>query len=165
MKKIILGLMGIFLVTVMSLALAYDQSTPYSATMKWIVPSDTTFTVSLCGAETTIDFDTNLTSSTQVQVEPDCQNAPAGIPIMNITNSGNINMNFTCNLTAPSPSWAYLYVNNNSNFLTAKIVNVTAVTIANGVATSGTSLVYVWTNVTNAVQGTTTKTFEVFSKG
>lgn len=164
MKKYLL-MVSLLATLCVSLTLAYDATTSYTVTMSWVVPSDTTFTVSLCGTETQIDFDTNLSSATQDLAEPDCQDAGGGIPILNLTNAGNLDINLTANLTAPVPEWAHLYIFQGNDFYSATIFNVTAVNVSSDLSITETAEVYIWTNVSGATQGTTQKTLEIRAVG
>lgn len=148
----------------MSLISAYDTATPYTVTMKWIVPSDTSFTIALCGSETSIDFDGNLTDNSASRVEPDCQSEGASTPIMTITNAGNQDLDFTCNLTASKPAFAVLKVNNASTYSSAVAFDTTATIIEGKVAPAGESEVYLWTDLTSATAGTTQRTYQVNSR-
>lgn len=165
MKKTNL-LIGMFLV--LSLfstvsVMAYDVDDPYTVTLQWIVPSDTSFSVALCGAESSVDFDTNLTAVTKNEVQPDCQNAGAGTPMMTITNDGNLDLNFTTALTAAKPSWAVLKVNELSVYGSATTFDTTQVLINGSVGASESTDVYFWTDLTNAPAGTTSRTLQVNS--
>lgn len=162
MRKLYLSLILMSL-ALTSFAFAYDSTTPYDVTMKWIIPSDTTFTVDLCGAETTIDFNDNVVDKDSKLVEPDCQNANLGTAIATITNTGNVNLNFTTELTTAKPDWAILLIGSTNVSGTASEVSNSAVFLAGDIATSGTASVFAWTNLTNAVAGTTERTFRISS--
>jgi hypothetical protein len=162
-KNLFLGFFVVFsLGLLMNFASGYDASSPYTVTMKWIIGEDTSFTVSLCGSETSIDFDENLANQTTADaVQPDCQDNSTSTPIMNITNSGNVALNLSCNLTASKPAWATLYVSNDTDYTGASTFDTTAVTIEDNVAVSGNVPVYIWTDVLNADTGTTSRTYQV----
>lgn len=162
MKKFYL-FFGILLVLTMTTVLAYDASTPYTVTMQWIVPTETTFSVNLCGSETTIDFDDNVVNGSSKQVQPDCQNTTSSTPMLTITNDGNLAQNFSCNLTTAIQGWAELFVGNSTSIGTASSINVTKVDIVKNVAASANSTIYFWTNLTNADSGTTQRVFEIMS--
>lgn len=138
---------------------AYDASNSWTGTVNWIVPNDTTFTVSWPSGETTIDFDDNLTSDTQTGVEPDGQSNTTSTPIINVTNGGNVVLNITCHLSinASKPAWAVIKVSNTTSYSGATSFDTTAVVINETLAIGGTSDVYIWTDVTSATAGTTTR--------
>lgn len=157
---------GVLLMSVLmfaATAMAFDADTPYTVTMQWIIPSDTTFTVALAGAETTIDFDDNVADKDSKEVEPDSQVAGSSTPIAVITNAGNQNLNFSANLTATKPSFAVLMLSNTNSVSGATTFDTTAVTIEDNVAAAGTADLYIWTNLTNAEAGTTSRTFQINS--
>lgn len=158
-RTFIAAVLGLLLLPAM--ASAYDEGTPAQYTLRWIVPSDTTFSITLCGAESQVDFDDNLDGATQEAVQPDCQDNSTGAEMMNITNDGNVNMNFTANLTASKPSWATLYVNNDTSFATATTFDMTAVLIEDDVDPGDGVETYFWTSVSGATQGTTSKTLQI----
>jgi hypothetical protein len=154
---------GLWTALVLSLVLlggvlAYDATTPYTVTMKWIIPTDTSFLVVLAGAETTIDFNPATKDSTNV--EPDSQSAIGSVPIINLYNSGNVNVTFKNNATLPS--WAKLMVNNASSTTDYKEFNNTEFgTIQENVPPSTNVSIYLWTNVTSAAAGTTTRSYSI----
>ncbi len=157
---------GVLLISALMLATtayAFDANTPYTVMMNWIIPSDTTFTVALAGAETSIDFDDNVVDKDSDNVEPDSQNASTSVPIAVITNAGNQNLNFTANLTATKPSFAILIVGNTNVLSAGTIFDTTAVTIEDNVVAAGTADLYIWTNLTDADAGTTSRTFQINS--
>jgi len=144
-----------------NLVSAYDASTPYTVTMKWIVTVDTTFAVDLCGSETTIDFNDNLgASTTKTLVEPDCQNISTTTPMAVITNNGNVNMDFSNNLTASKPAWAVLSVASTATCY-GDAFDTTAVVIDEDVIPAGEVNVYYCTNVSSADTGTTQRTLQI----
>lgn len=159
MRKTIL--LGIMTILALSIVFALDADTPYTVTMNWIVPSDTTFTVSLPDGESTIDF--NPASGTEDYVQPDGQNNDTGEPVINITNAGNVNLNFTNNLTASKPAFATLMSNNDPNHLNSTAFDTTAVLIEEDVAPAAVVAVYLWTNITDATGGTTARTYQINS--
>ncbi|MBD3252888.1 hypothetical protein GF386_04100 [Candidatus Pacearchaeota archaeon] len=164
MNKIIsIGMLLVLTMLALSPVMAYDESTPYTVTLKWIVPADTTFTVTLCGAESSIDFDDNINSNTETAVQPDCQDNSTSTPILNITNAGNVDLNFTCNLTASKPAWATLYVNNVTDFSGASTFDTTAVVFADEIKSGNSTEVYLWTDISSAAEGTTTRTYQINS--
>lgn len=160
-------LTALFFLTVafsVSLVAAYDAGVPYTITMKWIIPSDTTFSVAPCGAETSIDFDDNAVNSTDAGVEPDCQDASVPTPMFVITNDGNLNLNFSCCLSATKPAWSTLYVSNDSNYAAATTFDTANVTIADNVASAATADVFIWTDYASATAGTTERTWQLVSE-
>lgn len=145
---------------------AYSSSSPYTVTMKWIVPQDTSFTVTLAGAETSIDFDTNIVNSSSKLVQPDSQNSVGSVPIAVVVNTGNLNLNFKVSLNATKPSWATLMADSDNNVAGSYVVtDTTEVVFATGIASGSNSSLYLWTNLTNAVAGTTERTFKINSTG
>lgn len=146
-------------------AIALDANNPYTVDMKWIVPSDTSFTVSLCGSQTSVDFDDNLNSqTTDSEIEPNCQNVSTTTPLLTISNDGNVAQNFTGFLQSARPAFVDgLWLNNAADFASATDFDTTAVDIATNVASGNSVDVYYWTNVSNADQGTTTRTKQINS--
>ncbi len=142
-------------------AMAYDSGTPYTVTMQFVVASDTSFTVALAGSETTIHFNPATRNSTGV--EPGSQVAASSTAMAVITNTGNVNQNYSINLTAAKPSWVVLKASSANSYAGASTFETTALSLAgwDNIATSGTAPVYLWADFTNAVGGTTSKTFQI----
>ncbi len=154
---------ALMLFTVMP-SIAYNADTPYTVTLNYIVPSDTSFTVSLAGAETTVDFNPATKNSTMV--EPDSQNAAGLVPMAKITNTGNLNQNFSVNLTTAQVAWAVVKVSNFSDYATPITLSDTAQNPTGWtvIATSNEVWGYMYANFTNAPQGTTAKTLQINSQ-
>ena len=144
-------------------SMAYDQNTPYSVTVNYIVPSDTSFTVTLAGAETTIDF--NPATKDSANVEPDSQVAASSIPIATITNTGNLNQNFSVNLTTAQVAWAVVTISNYNNYATPITLSAVAQSPTGWttIAASSACYAYMKGTFTNAPSGTTPKTLQVNS--
>lgn len=135
---------------------AYDASSPYSVTLNFVVPASTTFTVTLAGAESTIDFDDDITSATVSLAEPDSQDNDTSTPIIQIENTGNVNLNFTNELNATTPTWATLYGANVTDPGVATEFNSSVgVPIAEDIAPAATADIYLWATITSGAQGTT----------
>jgi len=144
-------------------SMAYDAGTPYTVTLNYIVPSDTTFTVTLAGAESTIDF--NPASMNSADVEPDSQSAAGSTPIAVIYNAGNLNQNFSVNLTTAQVSWAVVSVSNFSNYATPITLSDTSQTPTGWTNVPMTTSVSAYMKATfaNATAGTTAKTLQINS--
>lgn len=142
-------------------AMAADADNPYTVTMNFIIPSDTAFSVALAGAESTIDF--NPATKNSKDVEPDSQDATNSTPIAVITNDGNVNLNFSVNLTASKPSWGEVFADDTNLSASATTFDTTALTDSgwNNTAPAGTTNVYLWANFTSAIGGTTARTFQI----
>ena len=162
-KQLMFGFLLVSVLMLATVAVAFNADTPYTVTMNWIIPSDTTFTVALAGSETTIDFNDNVVTKDSKEVEPDSQNASLSTPIAVITNAGNQNLNFSANLTAAKPSFAVLMLSNASDVGASTVFDTTEVTIENSVIQAGTADLYIWTNLTDATSGTTVRTFQINS--
>lgn len=161
MTKALILLVLLALVASIPTATAYDADAPYTVTMNFIIPADTTFTVSLAGSETTIDFNPATKDSTDV--EPDSQVASASTPIAEITNAGNVPLNFSINLTAAKPSWVVVSADDTNSSAAATSFDTTAFADAGwqDVAASATVNVYMWADFTAAVGGTASRTFQI----
>jgi len=140
---------------------AYDSSTPYTVTVNYIVGEDTSFTVDLAGVETTIDF--NPTTLNDKEVEPDSQNAGGSTPILTITNTGNVNLDFTRGLNTTNPAWVVLSMNNANSVDWSQIVNDTFVDGDTSIASASSSEWYFWANFTAADSGTTARLLQINS--
>jgi len=140
---------------------AYDADTPYTVTVNYIVGQDTSFTVALAGAETTIDF--NPADLNAKEVEPDSQDDGGSTPMLTITNAGNVALDFTRGLNASNPAWVVLSMNNANTVDWTQIVNDTFVAGDTSVAAAGTSEWYFWANFTAADSGTTVRTLQINS--
>lgn len=140
---------------------AYDSASPYTVTVNYIVGQDTSFTVALAGAETTIDF--NPADLNSKEVEPDSQNAGGSTPMLTITNTGNVNLDFSRGLNTTNPAWVVLSMNTANTVDWTQIVNDTFVVADSSVAAAGTSEWYLWANFTSAAAGTTQRLLQVNS--
>lgn len=143
--------------------LGYDHNNPASYTVQYIIPSDTTFSVSLCGSETQMNF--NPTNGSSKSVEPACQSMTTNKPWANITNSGNLNLNFSTNLTATNPAWVTLSVGSTSSMSDQVIVTNTATSPAGwlNIGPGGSVQLYSSASFTNAPQGTASMTIKIGS--
>lgn len=161
-KKLIFAALAVLLIS--GTAMGYDANTPFTVTMNFIVPSDTTFTATLAGTETTIDF--NPATANSIGVQPDSQDNSTSVPIVNITNAGNVNANYSVNLTAAKPSWVTLKANSGTDYATATAFDTTAVELAGwqNIVPSTVAPVYLWADFTSAVGGTTVRTFQINAK-
>ena len=160
-NKLLTIFLGMFLILGLSSVYAYDSDTPYTVTMNFIVGADTSFTVSLAGAETTIDF--NPADLNSKEVEPDSQNAGGSTPMLTITNTGNTAQNFTAGLQTAKPSWVAISYNTANTVNWSKTVTDSFATVDTGVASAGTVDVYYWANFTSADAGTTARTYQINS--
>jgi len=124
MRKLTVMFVLLVLISAIPTATAYDASNPYTVTMNFIIPSDSAFSVSLAGAETAIDF--NPASKDSKDVEPDSQVASSSTPIAVVTNDGNVNQNFSINLTAAKPSWVELRADDTNVASAASTFDTTA---------------------------------------
>ena len=167
MNKKINGLIGIGIVlgmamSLVSTAIAYDADNPWTGTVKWSIPSDTSFTVTFAGTQTQVNF--TASSTTENLIEPSGQDASSNQPIITIENTGNTNLDFKCNLTSAKPSWATIKVSNQSDHTTATEFDTTLVLINSSVPAGSSTPMYLWTNITNAPAGDTTRTLEIVSE-
>lgn len=144
-------------------AVGYDASTPYQVTVNYIVPQDSTFTVTLAGAESTVDF--NPANKNSQDVEPDSQNAGASTPIATINNAGNAAQTFGVNLTAAQYAWVAVELSNFSNYATPITISNTVQTPTgwSSVAAGADIVAYMRADFTNAPGGTNAKTLRVNS--
>lgn len=140
-----------------------DTNNAVEYTVQYIIPSDTSFSVDLCGAETQMNFNPATISSKLV--EPNCQSITSNMPWANITNSGNLNENYSTNLTTLNPAWVELYVGSGSSMSDQETVINTALSPTgwNNVAPGNTVQLYARANFTNAPGGTTPRTIKINS--
>ena len=150
-------LVGIIAIGGISNVVAYDADTPWSGTVKWTIPSDTSFTVTLAGGAATIDF--NATGQNDTMIEPVGQDDGASTPIAVILNTGNQNLDFNFSIPVGRPSWVTMLNMSSSNtHLGSSAINKTGVNIATSVAADASANMYLWSNVTEGPQGVTEKT-------
>ena len=142
-------------------AFGYDASNPYSCSVLWYVPQDTSFGVYFAGSETQLNFTAN--NRTASLIEPNGQNATTDTPVITIKNEGTGALDFSCNLTT-KPSWAVFKVNNISDYGTAKELGTEGVIINTSVPVGGTTDIYLWLNITNATTGQTSGGFGISSE-
>lgn len=155
---------GMLIMTIMFIApfaMAYDASTPYTVTMTWSYPEDTAFSVTLAGTESAIIF--NITTSVESYLQPRSQVANLSIPIINISNDGNVAQNFSANLTAAKPAWAILMISSLNDSVGVDTFDTTGVTFATDIAVSGGTAIFLWTNVSSPDSGETSRTFQINS--
>lgn len=155
--KLIVGILIAIVVCGTGIAGAFDASNPWSGTVRWIVPSDTTFSITWASGESTVDFDDNLTSQTQSGIQPDGQNNATSTPIIEINNDGNLVLNFTCYLNASKPAWGVLKVKNTTDYATATSFDTTEVVVNATIQVGESTDMYIWTDITSASAGTTTR--------
>ena len=143
--------------------LGFDHNNPASYTVQYIIPSDTTFSVSVCGASQTMDF--NPANGSSKSVEATCQSKATNTPWANITNSGNLNLNFSTNLTAANPAWVTLNIGSTSSMSDQVTVTNAAISPAGwlNVAPGNSVQLYSQASFTNAPQGTTSTTIKIGS--
>jgi len=147
-----------------STAIAYDADNPWTGTVLWSIPSDTSFTVTFAGSQTQINF--TASSTTENLIEPDGQDAANTTPIITIENTGNTELDFYCNLTSAKPSWATIKVRALSPGVVpdqadAIEFNTTPVAFLGFVNSGQQRAVYFWSNITNASGGDTTRTLMI----
>ena len=142
--------------------IAYDADNPWTGTVLWSIPGDTSFTVTFAGTETQVNF--TASSATENLIEPSGQDASSNTPIITIENTGNTNLNFSCNLTSAKPSWATIKVSNQSDHTTATEFDTTLVLINESVPAGQSTPMYLWSNITNADAGDTTRTLMIVSE-
>lgn len=159
MKGKAIAILMTTLVLFTGIASAYDEASPYTITLRWIIPEDTTFTVEIRGGGATIDF--NPASKTETFVEPDNQDDSQELSILNVTNAGNLALSFYHNAT--TPIWANLTVSKTNESSAGVTLKDTQVVLNLSVAIGNHIDVYMWTNVTEAVSGTTEGTYQINS--
>lgn len=158
-NKILTLFVGLFLVASIASVYAADASTPYSVTMNFVVGEDTTFSVALAGAETSIDF--NPADANSKEVEPDSQNAAGTTPMVNITNDGNVALNFTHQLNQTKPSHVEVSWSLTNSVDWSQTVTTTYSVINSSVPAGESEVVYYWANFTAAPQGTTQRLYYI----
>lgn len=138
-----------------------DASNSVTYTVQYIIPSDTSFMVTLCGAETQMNF--NPTNKNSKLVEPSCQSKMSNQPWANIANVGNVNENFSANLTGSNPSWVELSIGNSSSMSDNVIVTDSELSPQgwDNVAPGNTVQLYAQANFTDATSGTTSKQMSI----
>lgn len=161
MQKKILSVLGIMLlmVSMFGIASAYDEDNPYTVTINYIVGDDTSFTAELAGAESTIDF--NPTNSSSKYVEPDSQDDGGSTPILTLTKTGNVNLDFTQALNETNDASIVLMVDTDNAYAGATVLTDSFVALDSGVSTS--TDVYMWANFTETASGTIQRTYQVNS--
>lgn len=160
-KKILMLVVGLFLVTCIASVYGFDASSPYTVTMNFVVGADTSFTVGLAAAESTIDF--NPVDANAKEVEPDSQNASTSTPMVTITNTGNVNLNFTHELNTTKPSWVNISWSTDNTVDWTQFLDDTYSEVNTSVPSSETETIYFWSNFTSAVEGTTQRLYQINS--
>lgn len=145
--------------------LGYDANNPASYTVQFIIPSDTSFAVNVIGNQLNMQF--NPANKSSKLVEPNGQSIATNQPWANITNLGNLNLNFSTNLTTLNPVWAELDVGSNPSMADKIIVTNTPLSPVAwlNVAPDSTVQLYSQANFTNAAGGTTSETINIYSTG
>lgn len=156
-KIVVALLIGVIAIGGIPNVVAYDADTPWSGTVKWTIPSDTSFTVHFSGVVASIDF--NMTGQNATMQEPVGQDDGANEPVLMINNTGNQNLNFNFSIPSGIPNWVtMLNMSNSQTHASSSAVNKTGVDIETSVAQGSSTQLFLWTNVTEAPQGTTEKT-------
>lgn len=140
---------------------AFDTDNPYTVNMNFIIGEDTSFTVSLAGAETTIDF--NPTTKDSKEVEPDSQAMGTSTPMVTITNAGNVALDFSHKVNETLPAYVDVSYDTDVTVDWAKTLSDAYTTITTSVAASGTADVYYWANFTDADAGTDQVEYQINS--
>ena len=156
--KLIVGLLiATIAIGGISNVVAYDADTAWSGTVKWTIPSDTSFTVHFSGVTASIDF--NATGQNDTMIEPVGQDDGASEPVIMINNTGNQDLTFNFSIPTGAPSWVTMLNMSNSNtHLGSSEVNTTGVDIETSVGQGTSTQLYLWSNVTLGPQGVTEKT-------
>ncbi len=163
-KIMMLSLIISVLIATTTPVFGYDANNPASYTVQYIIASDTSFGVSLCGSETQMNF--NPATRNSKLVEPNCQAISSNQPWANITNQGNLAENFSTNLTALNPNWVDLYVASSPS-MTGQVTVINtelSPTGWNNVVSGNSVELYARANFTNALGGTTSNTIKINSK-
>ena len=156
-KIIVSLLIGIIAIGGIANVAASDADTPWSGTVKWDIPSDTSFTIHFSGVTSSIDF--NATGQNDTMIEPVGQDDGASEPVVMINNTGNQDLTFNFSIPAGAPSWVTMLNMSNSNtYLGSSEVNTTGVDIETSVGQGTSTQLYLWSNVTLAPSGVTEKT-------
>lgn len=144
-KRILLLLVLIFVPTI---SIAHDQSSPATYDVFFNIAADTSFTVTLVGAETTMNFTANKNSK---WVAPDGTNN--GIdPWARIDNTGDTSQTFGIKLGTANPGPIELYASNFTD-MSGRITvsnSVQSPTGWNGVAPGGSINLFARANFTGA---------------
>jgi len=139
--------------------MAYDADNPWTGTVLWSIPADTSFTVTFAGSQTQVNF--TASSATETFLEPDGQDATNNTPILTIENTGNTALDFYINLTSSPPTWAELRGDATPNASNALLIGTSGFAIE--VNPGNSTPLYLWTNITNATAGDTTRTLMISS--
>ena len=146
-----------------STTVAYDSNNPWTGTVKWSIPADTSFTVTFAGSQTQINFTASGKSDTLI--EPNGQDAASKTPIITIENTGNIDLQFGLNLTSSKPTWATIKGLITTPTATADHTYATEFdttviwwfSAGNAISAGESASMYLWSNVTEAPAGDTTR--------
>lgn len=141
--------------------MGFDANNPASYTVQYIIPSDTSFIVMLADAETQMNF--NPTNGSSKLVEPNNQSMSIDKPWANITNTGNIMLNFSTNLTTNNPAWVELSIGSNSAMSDKIIVDASLKSPAgwNNVAKGTTIKLFARADFTDAPSGIQSNTMSI----
>ena len=158
-KTIVAVIVALLLIT--GTAFGYQAGSPALYTINYIVPQDTTFGVSLAGAETTMDF--NPANNNSKNVQPDSQVIGSDTPWATIGNNGNGALTFSVNTTAAQPSWVDVSISNSSTMSGNVSLSATAQTPTGwtSIAAGDEVRLFANGNFTAAVAGTTQRTLEI----
>lgn len=159
--KIKAGLVILAIAMSVGIAGAYDSGDPWTGTVRWTIPEDTSFTITFAGSETQVDLE--AAGETEDLIEPNSQDASAETPIITVENTGNLDLNFTCNLTSAKPSWATIIESDTNLSTEGTEFDTTAVLINASVPMDDSTPMYLWSNVTNAPAGDTTRDLQINS--
>ena len=161
LNAVLLSLVMFGMLFSISGVMALDADNPYTVNMNFIIGSDTTFTVSLAGVETEIDF--NPATKDSKEVEPDSQDAGGSTPMVTITNAGNVNLDFTHKVNESLPAYVGVSYDTDETVDWTKTLSDSYSTITTSVAAAGTADVYYWANFTDADAGTDQVEYQINS--
>ena len=156
MNKIMMGAL-MALVLVGTAFAVYNENTPYTITLEWIIPSDTTFSVEVAGEADSVDF--TPASKNENMTEPDGQNAGTSTAMLVVTNQGNAALDLYHN--ASSPAYADVRAGVTNDYYASTDLGAAMVQFSNELALAGTVDIYFWSNITDGTSGTSVHNYQM----
>jgi len=120
-------------------------------------PPDTSFTVTL--PANTLKARYNANNASHKELAPD--NQTDSIPFMNVTNTGNTNLDFNMSLNASLPNGIELRADTDNNPNGANKINETSFSIYSGLGQGNSFGIWFWSYLTNADEQNTYKNLTI----
>jgi len=161
--KRILAVMAAIIALSMPMAFAYDADNPYTVTLQYIIPIDSSFSVETRSLTAEIKFE--FTAKTESNLEPTGQDDGNSLEILNVTNDGNTAIDLYHNTTIPTLGAGTVALCVDTDNTVDGCTNLTdsMVQLTDELAIDGHVDVYMWANAEDASSGIHTGKYQINS--